>query len=98
MSLRNPRGLQGAVIACPLPPFFASLTLSLQESQTAISSFLYTSWKVIFYITNLQGWFLLQLQQAYNDAGQFTRWGRFRQAMKENVAVSSTVARRLFRK
>jgi len=75
-------------MAAARPLSFAFLTLLLQESQTAISAFLSTSWKVIFFITNLQGWFLLQLQQAYNDAGQFTRWGRFRQAMKENVAVN----------
>ncbi len=63
-----------------------------QESQNRISDFLYVSWNVVFYITNAQGWFLLQVQQAYNDAGQFTRWGRFRQALKENVAVSGHAA------
>jgi hypothetical protein len=65
---------------------------ALQESQTRISDFLNVSWNVVYYITNAQGWFLLQVQQAYNDAGQFTRWGRFRQALKENVAVGCGVA------
>lgn len=59
-----------------------------QESQDRVSDFLYVSWNVVYWITFVQGWFLLQLQQAYNDAGQFTSWGRFRQALKENVAVS----------
>ena len=63
-----------------------------QQSLDKISEFLQVSWNVVFYITNLQGWFLLQVQQAYNDAGQFTRWGKFRQAIKENVAVSSHAA------
>ena len=51
----------------------------------------------MFYITNVQGWFLLQVQQAYNDAGQFTRWGRVSQALKENGAVSVHLADDLVR-
>jgi len=74
--------MNGREPSCP-----SEITTITKESQTSISDFLNVSWNVVYYITNLQGWFLLQVQQAYNDAGQFTRWGRFRQALKENVAV-----------
>lgn len=92
MSFRNHHHHQGAP-GCPAPPALHSTrNPASQESQTSISDFLNVSWNVVYYITNLQGWFLLQVQQAYNDAGQFTRWGRFRQALKENVAVGGGVA------
>jgi hypothetical protein len=92
MSFGNHHHHQGAPLCTASPAQRCSRNPALQESQTRISDFLNVSWNVVYYITNAQGWFLLQVQQAYNDAGQFTRWGRFRQALKENVAVGGGVA------
>ena len=77
---------------CTVLYVFLLVTFWHQESQNRISEFLNVSWNVVFFITNAQGWFLLQVQQAYNDAGQFTRWGRLSQALKENVAVRGQAA------